>query len=40
VIVDGTQKAAPGQPVKPVLLAADSAAADSVSATERLGATQ
>jgi membrane fusion protein (multidrug efflux system) len=39
VIVDGTQKAAPGQPVKPVLLAADSAA-DSVSATERLGATQ
>jgi membrane fusion protein (multidrug efflux system) len=38
VIVDGTQKAAPGRPVKPVLLAADSVA-DSVSATERLGAT-
>jgi membrane fusion protein (multidrug efflux system) len=39
VIVDGTQKAAPGRPVRPVLLAADTAA-DSVSATERLGASQ
>jgi membrane fusion protein, multidrug efflux system len=39
VIVDGTQKAAPGRTVKPVPLAADSSA-DSVSATERLGASQ
>ncbi|MGN6392083.1 MAG: efflux RND transporter periplasmic adaptor subunit [Gemmatimonadales bacterium] len=39
VIVDGTQKAAPGRTVKPVPLAAHSSA-DSVSATERLGASQ
>ena len=39
VVVDGTQKAAPGRPVRPVALT-DSAAGAPGQATAKLGATQ